>query len=109
MSLLIQCAVCVCMCVCVCVCVCVCMCVCVWCVCVCVCVCSVCVCVQCVGGCVVRCAVCGWVGGCASVLPRYLKACRPNMPSFLPSFYRSVHLWAFRVFFRRTNDANAQT
>ena len=44
-----------------------------------------------------------------SVLPRYLKACRADMPSFLPSFYRSVHLWAFRVYFRRTNDANAQT
>ena len=44
-----------------------------------------------------------------SVLPRYLKACRPDMPSFLPSFYRNVHLWAFRVFFRRTNHANAQT
>ena len=25
----------------------------------------------------------------------YLKACRADMPSFLPSFYRSVHLWAF--------------
>ena len=50
------------------------------CVCVCVCICAC-----------IRVCVC-------SVLPRYLKACRPDMPSFLPSFYRSVNLWAFRVF-----------